>query len=155
MPRHNGSPMWHPQHRSVDRNLASTSERYHLVPPTPTPTTFRTHWDVVSKIYPRMNPAEFTRLSDGGSRETNIHRYLSIVDDGEFWCHPTGAAEPGYRRTGKSSIILVTEQPTGEWLVSVPYTQDDLETEIATIVGDDGDVGDIPELLDPPEDDPR
>ena len=74
---------WCPQHTSNLHNLSSMRYVYSIASPKPPGRTFATHFDLVSKIYPVFTTGEFVRLSDGGSRDSNTHRYLAVKDRAE------------------------------------------------------------------------
>jgi hypothetical protein len=73
---------WQPQLR-YSNNLDSMRYNYHISAPKLAGRTFATHFDLVSKTYPVFTTGEFVRLSDGGSRDSNTHRYLAVKDRAE------------------------------------------------------------------------
>jgi hypothetical protein len=127
MARHNGSQLWEPRHRSVDRNLADdTPYQHRLHPDKPHPTAFRNATSVTTTEFPRLE--NFVQLTDGGSRDSRIYRYLasdnaSVVMDGRTYPIP------------KRSIVLIECLGDGAYRTSIPTAN--TETENSTNESED------------------
>jgi hypothetical protein len=110
---HKATPHTDWLHRAVDyHNLESLRYRYSVAPAKAFPTAFANHTSVTTTSYPSL--AGFTRLSDGGSRDSVVKRYVATSDDANVGVD--GKTYP----VSKRSIVLVEHLPDGIYRLSIP-----------------------------------
>jgi hypothetical protein len=120
---------WHTDflQRSIDyKNVDSLKYVYSIASPKLPGNKFATHTDFLTTSYPSFTTGDFHKLSNGGSRDCVLERYLAVVDDagvevvtpdGEVKCYPAS----------KRSIVLVEHLADKTFRVSIPHTGDTID----------------------------
>jgi hypothetical protein len=112
--------------RAIDyRNIDSLKYVYSIASPKLPGNKFTTHTDLVTTSYPSFTTGDWHRLSNGGSRDSVLERYLAVVDDATV---AVATADGLVRRqVTKGSIVLAEALSDGTWLVSVPITGEPID----------------------------
>ena len=108
------------KHRSNTQNFASMRHTYHIAAPKPPGRTFATHEDISGK--PRFGTDGWFKLSDGGSRDSHLERYLAIEDDATVVICIAGTTVQ--RKVRKGAIVLAEALPDRTWKISIPRPGD-------------------------------
>jgi hypothetical protein len=114
---------WCPQHTSNLQNLSSMRYVYSIAAPKLPGRTFATHEDISGK--PRFGTDGWYKLSDGGSRDSHLERYLAVAEDARLVVDT--ADGPKYRTVAKGGVVLAEARGGGAWRVSVPIAVDALK----------------------------
>jgi hypothetical protein len=112
--------------RPVDyRNIDSLKYVYSIASPKLPGNKFATHTDFVTRSYPSFTTGDWHRLSNGGSRDSVLERYLAVVDDAGLLIET--ADGPKTYSVPKGSITLVEWLPNKTFRVSIPLGADSIE----------------------------
>jgi hypothetical protein len=103
--------------RAIDfKNIDSLRYQYSLHPTKAFPTKFANHASITTTSYPSLDG--FTRLSDGGSRDSVVRRYLAVTRDAKLAVETTDVVK--FYTAAKHAVVLVEHLPNGTFRLSIP-----------------------------------
>jgi hypothetical protein len=118
---HKATPVTDFPRRSIDfKNIDSLKYQYHLYPAKSFGTKFSNHTSITTPAPPTFVDlgSSWCQLSDGGSRDGVVKRYLALTRDAELVV--TAAHGPKVYTAGKHAVVLVEHLADKTYRVSIP-----------------------------------